>query len=419
MRYTSPLIKEVLKSKAGQKALDRITPIYMDSRIGLCMLESIGIELDELRKLTDDIRTQIVPQTATWTIDYWEQEYGIPVNRELSLEQTRRPRLLAKIRSRAPMNPAKLIKLIKLEVNNLELPVDIVENVAKNTFLIKVIPNSFHTNWKRVYRLVDRVKPAHIIYFIVMYDFSKFYVPIEIELNLNLISDIYVRSGSKSLSLNNNWFLDNTYTLNGYESDIVIDYYPVTLKLISDYNIPLLENLKIKYISNFKIDNNTNSYLKFISQFSIRAEQFLLNGDFWLNGDLNLNGFVSDYGYNYYPLEIKLTSDIDNNVLAKSICLVKTCSKNNLNVDIHINIISDFIARQVIGKYPSNGYFDLGGYKYDVYPLNCKIISQVKNIEDVKYKSSLRVEDDLWYLDGTSNLDGVHKLKANIYTYSI
>ncbi len=299
MKYTSPLIKEILKSESAKRALDRISPIYMDSKIGLWMLESIGTELDELRNLTQDMTTQILPQTTTWAIDYWEKEYDISVNKDLPLEEIRRPRLLNKIRARAPMNPAKLVSLIKTEINNQSVPIEITENVHKNTFRIMITPGSFHTDWKQVFKLVDRVKPAHVIYFIIMYDLSKFYVPIEINSILSILSDFYVRKGTYPWYLNGNIFIDGNFYLNGYKDSEIIDYYPLNL-LIRDYVDVDIDFLwRLKYPSNFIVDIDESSRLGIISDFEVRhiPNHLYINGSWQIDGKYNLNGYDEDIYY--------------------------------------------------------------------------------------------------------------------------
>lgn len=402
MRYTSPLIREILTSPSAQKALDRISPIYMDSKIGLWILQSIGLELDELKEIIEDIRKQALPQTATWAIDYWEQEYGIPVNIDLPLEEVRRPRLLSKIRSRAPMNPAKLVKLIKTEINNQSIPVEIIEHVHKNTFRIKITPGSFHTNWKQIYKLVDRVKPAHVIYTIFMYDLSKFYVPISTDSKLNIISDFYVRKGAVPWFLNGSELLNTDIYLNGYKSNIEIDYYPLNL-LIKDYiDVKVGYFHRIKYPLSFKVDTKQDSRLNIISDFEVRhiPSTLYIDGNWLTDGTYGLNGYTEDVYPDYYPLNLLIKNNI------KAITETQTRYKHisSVSKDVLINNATKFISSVNISPSSKSNFNFKSEYK-----------------TNIKYgeNSNLTINKNLWYLNGSFFLDGENNLNPTTNTYKI
>lgn len=479
MKYTSPLIREILTSPSAQKALDRISPIYMDSKIGLWILQSIGLELDELREIIEDIRKQALPQTTTWAIDYWEQEYGIPVNIDLPLEEIRRPRLLNKIRSRAPMNPAKLVKLIKTEINNQSIPVEIIEHVHKNTFRIKITPGSFHTNWKQIYKLVDRVKPAHVIYTIFMYDLSKFYVPIYIDSRLNIISDFYVRKGAVPWFLNGSEFLNNGIYLNGYKGNIEIDYYPLNL-LIKDYiDVKIYYLHIVKYPLNFKVDIKQDSRLNIVSDFEVRhlPSPLYIDGSWLTDGTYKLNGYNEDIYPNYYPLKLSLQDYINPKVSFLYNAMYHSNAKTDIKTTNKLDIKSDFEVRHIPnplyidGNWVTDGAYRLNGGKEEVYPnyyplklsmksnlgvsiktqthynyifnaskeilvnssvkftSNSNVSLSSKNNFDLKseYKtnikygenSSLTVNKNLWYLNGSFFLDGENNLEPKTTTYKI
>lgn len=402
MKYTSPLIREILTSPSAQKALDRISPIYMDSKIGLWILQSIGLELDELKEIIEDIRKQALPQTATWAIDYWEQEYGIPVNIDLPLEEVRRPRLLNKIRSRAPMNPAKLVKLIKTEINNQSIPVEIIEHVHKNTFRIKITPGSFHTNWKQIYKLVDRVKPAHVIYTIFMYDLSKFYVPISTDSKLNIISDFYVRKGAVPWFLNGSELLNTDIYLNGYKSNIEIDYYPLNL-LIKDYiDVKVDYFHRIKYPLSFKVDTKQDSRLNIISDFEVRhiPSTLYIDGNWLTDGTYGLNGYTEDVYPDYYPLNLLIKNNI------KAITETQTRYKHisSVSKDVLINNATKFISSVNISPSSKSNFNFKSEYK-----------------TNIKYgeNSNLTINKNLWYLNGSFFLDGENNLNPTTNTYKI
>jgi len=71
------------------------------------MYEVIGREWDELREWSEGMRTEIHPQTCTWSIPVWEWVYGFEPDESLTLEDRRR-RVLSKVFGVKPINPESI-----------------------------------------------------------------------------------------------------------------------------------------------------------------------------------------------------------------------------------------------------------------------------------------------------------------------
>ena len=160
MPYTSKLIQEIITTDAGRRILGYISPIYGNARVCLLLFNAIGIELQEMNEWADEIILQIHPQTATWAIPLWEQEYGILPDKNISLSQ-RRDRILKKMKSRAPMNPKKMEKVVQLSTG---YSVRVDENTGKNKFAVAISALPGNEITQAVMKVVDQVKPAHLIY---------------------------------------------------------------------------------------------------------------------------------------------------------------------------------------------------------------------------------------------------------------
>lgn len=114
--------------------IDYISPIYDDSYVGLNLLNTDGVQLDQMYNWISQLKQGIVPQTVPKDLlDYWEQEYGIPVDRSLSDEE-RRERLFLTISTRAPMNPWKMERVASFAASGITCRIE--ENTARNTFTI-------------------------------------------------------------------------------------------------------------------------------------------------------------------------------------------------------------------------------------------------------------------------------------------
>lgn len=86
---------DIIHSPEAETFLQMVTKGFYDrSYIGLWIYEVIGREWDELRRWSEGMRTEIHPQTCTWSIAVWEWVYGFgDENMTLPL---RRQRLLQK-----------------------------------------------------------------------------------------------------------------------------------------------------------------------------------------------------------------------------------------------------------------------------------------------------------------------------------
>lgn len=107
MKNPTDLMIAKLTSAEAQKIIDMVSPTYGIAPRALEIFESIGLSLDELREWADEIRLQVFPQTATWSLPWWERRYGITPNSALTTAQ-RQANVLRRRLERAPMNPAKL-----------------------------------------------------------------------------------------------------------------------------------------------------------------------------------------------------------------------------------------------------------------------------------------------------------------------
>ena len=135
MKYTSKEIQEILKSKTAIEGLDYITPVYHKAKTALWIMEAMGVQGDLFVKWVNEMVEQILPQTATWTLDYWEEEYGLPVHPNISMEQ-RRQKILLAVRTRAPMNPKRLEQILMFLYSLKK--VSVLERTAKNTFSVEL-----------------------------------------------------------------------------------------------------------------------------------------------------------------------------------------------------------------------------------------------------------------------------------------
>lgn len=96
-----------------------ISPIYDNSYVGKWIFEVMSVPLSLAQDTINELREQAFPETATWSLPYWEQSYGLPTNEALSIEE-RRSRVISKRNYRKPMNPARIEMLLNANIHRVE-----------------------------------------------------------------------------------------------------------------------------------------------------------------------------------------------------------------------------------------------------------------------------------------------------------
>lgn len=170
-------MQQVLQSEKAQEMINFITPKFGKSYIGLWLFQVMGIEIDELQLFINEIKKQIVYQTATWGLYYLQQEYQIDTNAELleiipgvneeelpenikNIITNARAAISVKIKERYPSNP-KNVENIIAEIAGRN--VSITENTAKNTFDVLLASGNNAYSIKNIMIKINQIKPAHLI----------------------------------------------------------------------------------------------------------------------------------------------------------------------------------------------------------------------------------------------------------------
>lgn len=155
----------ILTNELGSRMLDMVAPIYDRSKVALYLFQAIGIVLQkETDFVWDDFVKQLYPQTATWGLDYWEEEYGIVTDLSKTIEQRRAAFMNIRFEHYS-MTPKRIEEIVKGMTG---FEVDVFENVAPNTF--QIIIRGYVNNIAPVYEAIDKKTPAHLIYNLRMGD---------------------------------------------------------------------------------------------------------------------------------------------------------------------------------------------------------------------------------------------------------
>jgi hypothetical protein len=152
----------------GETMMGYLPDYYRTSRVMRAVLEAQGNELEKLYQAFDNILDQLFIDTASWRLDYWEEELGLKVMPEQPVEQRR-----DKIKSRLRGQGTATIKLVKQVAETYDKgKVDVIEDVSSYTVTLRFIDTiGIPANLEDLKAAVRAVVPAHLA---LEFDFNYF-----------------------------------------------------------------------------------------------------------------------------------------------------------------------------------------------------------------------------------------------------
>ena len=150
----------IITSPKGKQMFRSVSPIYYQSRVMQAIFQVIGQEWDDVERIVDEILLQLFPQTATWGLKYWEELLEIPVNESIPIER-RRALVLARIKLKAPVTPARIASVTKILAGEAAEYVEVLENVDPHVFRVIVGAKEKGIDYLALYREIKRIKPSH------------------------------------------------------------------------------------------------------------------------------------------------------------------------------------------------------------------------------------------------------------------
>jgi len=130
-----------------------------------------------------------------------------------------------------------------------------------------------------------------------------------------------------------------------------------------------------------------------------------------------------------YATEVKRQLNIYKNVrswLEDFFLILQTVVREYIKAESRLGLVSEFYARNnkkyiwLDGAWQLDGTYYLSGYQTketEFYPASLTALGEIKM--QIGSNSYLRIENDLWYLDGAYALDGGKMLDAKIYDFDL
>ncbi|WP_282570623.1 putative phage tail protein [Sporosarcina sp. NCCP-2222] len=142
--------------------MESVTPVYDKDELALAVFEANGRVMDEITKVIKNLKHEMYPQHATWTVGYWESMLGIKTNKNLS-DAERIQKVLFELNKYFPITRNRMEQIVNVHVQNRNAKV--IEDRGEYSFTIE-IPSENVIITADIHRDVEEAKPAHLAYMI-------------------------------------------------------------------------------------------------------------------------------------------------------------------------------------------------------------------------------------------------------------
>lgn len=105
-------LEEFPTSEIAKEMLESVTKGWYDrSYIGKWLYQVMGMSMDHVKQLYEELPYQFFVETATWGLAYHEQKYGLPIRSNLGYPERRRL-IQQRQKSRVPMTPYNMEQVL-------------------------------------------------------------------------------------------------------------------------------------------------------------------------------------------------------------------------------------------------------------------------------------------------------------------
>ncbi|WP_052016780.1 MULTISPECIES: YmfQ family protein [unclassified Paenibacillus] len=148
-----------ITSPKGNELFSYLPSYYETSRVMQADMQSKGTEMDLLYQAIDETLDQFFVRTATWGLDFWEQELGIETDRLKPVEQ-RRAVVESKLRGAGKFSGRLVANVAEAYAGG---KVDVTFQPEAWSFTVSFVDTmGIPPNIDDLKRAIDELKPAHM-----------------------------------------------------------------------------------------------------------------------------------------------------------------------------------------------------------------------------------------------------------------
>ncbi|MGG1879979.1 YmfQ family protein [Paenibacillus cisolokensis] len=149
-----------MNSLRGRELLSYLPSYYEASRVMRSDMDAKGSELDALYEALNAAADQFFVRTATWGLDRWEAELGIPTDRSKPIAQ-RRAVIESKLRGAGNFS-GRLVKSVSEAYDG--GTVDVTFQPEEWSFTVRFVDTlGIPPNLEDLKAAIEEIKPAHML----------------------------------------------------------------------------------------------------------------------------------------------------------------------------------------------------------------------------------------------------------------
>lgn len=149
---------------AAQRMLSYLpTSLYQNATVMQAVLGALGGEIDDARAMLEDIHDQFFVQTATWGLDRWEDELGLPS--KIGTDVERRSRVAARLLGYGTATISKVDEVAEAFANTYVFVDDESTDPSLPDYTTRVTftsPTGIPPNVAQIEAALREVVPAHL-----------------------------------------------------------------------------------------------------------------------------------------------------------------------------------------------------------------------------------------------------------------
>ena len=157
----TPLTTDDIKSLAPD--LMKYLPLYYSRETGLVKTieDASALEIARILYLLEDLKKQYFIDTATWGLDWFARDLGIPIDTSKPFIY-RREIIKARLRGRGTVTKQLIINTAKAFSGG---DVEVIEYPAESRFVVRFVGVlGVPPNLAGLIEEIDNIKPAHLLY---------------------------------------------------------------------------------------------------------------------------------------------------------------------------------------------------------------------------------------------------------------
>lgn len=144
-------------NEVAKRMLEMVSPIYDDAYVGKWLFQVIGVQTEIAQSAVLGVLNEAFPETATYSLPWWENLYGIEPNEGATTDE-RRKKILSKRYTRRPLNPARIEAKIA-EATGREVVLH--ENTAPYTYDVEIKNGDTPINMDAVHAIIEETRQSN------------------------------------------------------------------------------------------------------------------------------------------------------------------------------------------------------------------------------------------------------------------